>query len=396
MINKILYFDHMPNLFRLIFGFLAIVLLAITLNTLYRYTSVPTDENWFTNTPSRFYVTKTIPGFLIDRSVRETKSNQLIPDSIRVGNLILAVNKKRMGYGTNIDQFNQSILDDSIFTMTVFRLSLQKNKFQYLIKKSALPDTFVRQLPPTVHVFDVFKGGASDRAGMQVGDLIVKINGKNFTDMMDADRIMRSARAGKTIDYEVIRNNRTVTLHVTLARFGFDTSLLIPFICGLIMMGFAIFIGQKSPQLKAARLLGLALLLFGFALTIGYNKPPYAYHDFFSMLRNILFYLSLGFGIAFWLDSAFFFPKECNEILQVRWLRIVPYLFALIFAIALSILFFAFGARINESIPIIMAIILVYNFVVHFVFRKRRPKELRNLSRGIARTFISAFSRFSF
>ncbi len=393
--NKILYFDHKPNLFRLIFGILAILLLAITLNTLYRYTSVPTDENWFTNTPSRFYVTKSIPGFLIERSAKDINSKNLIPDSIRIGNLILAVDRKRIDNDKNIDQFYQSIPDDSIFTMNVFRLSHRKNKFQYLVKKSLLPDSFVRQLSPTVHVFDVFDGGASDRAGMQVGDLIVKINEKNFTDMMDADRIMRSARAGKTIDYEVIRNNRTITLHVTLARFGFDTSLLIPFICGLIMMGVAIFIGQKSPQLKAARLLGLALLLFGFALTIGYNKPPYAYHDFFSILRNILFYISLGFGIAFWLDSAFFFPIEWTEILQVRWLRIVPYLFASVFAIVLIILFFVFGTKINESIPIIMAIILVYNFVVHFVFRKQRPKELRNLSRVIARTiYISFFSIF--
>ena len=389
--NKIVYFDHKPNLFRLIFGILAIALLVITLNTLYRYTSVPTDENWFTNTPSRFYVTKTIPGFLVEHSTIENNSEKLIPDSIRVGNLILAMDRKRIDIDKNIDQFYQSIPDDSVFSMTVFRLSLQKNKFQYLIKRSALPDSFVRRLPPTVHVFDVIKGGASDRAGMQVGDLIVKINGKNFTDMMDADRIMRSARAGKTIDYEVIRNNRTITLHVTLARFGFDTSLLIPFICGLMMMGVAIFIGQKSPQLKAARLVGLALLLFGFALTIGYNKPPYAYHDFFSALRNVLFYLSLWFGIAFWLDSVFFFPKEWTEVLKVRWLRIVPYLFALIVTTALIILFFKFGARINESIPIIIAIILVYNFVVHFIFRKRRPKELRNLSRGIARTIYFSF-----
>ena len=393
--HKFLDFNQQPNLFRLIFALLGVILMGIMLNTLIRFTSVPTDENWFTNTPSRFYVTKTIPGFLIDRSVRETKSKQLIPDSIRVGNLILAVNKKRMGYGTNIDQFNQSILDDSIFTMTVFRLSHQKNKFQYLIKKSTLPDSFVRQLPPTVHVFDVFKGGASDRAGMQAGDLIMKINGKNFKEMMEADRIMRSARAGKTIDYEVIRNNRTITLHVTLARFGFDTSLLIPFICGLIIMGAAIFIGQKSPHLKAARLIGMALLMFGFTIAIGVNKPPFAYNDLFSMLRNILLYVCFGFGIAFWLDSTFFFPKEWTEILQVRWVRIVPYLFALIFAIASIILFFVFGAIINESIQIIVAIILIYNFIIHFVFRKRRPKELRNLSRVIARTiYIGFFSIF--
>lgn len=392
---KFLDFDQRPNLFRLIFTLLALLLLLITLNTLYRYTSVPTDENWFTNTPSRFYVTKSFPGLLIDRSAKALKSKNLIPDSIRAGNLIMAVEGTRIEPGMNGEQFYQSIPDDSIFTITIFRLSHRKNKFQYLVRRSEIPDSFVRELPATVHVFDVFKGGASDRAGMQVGDLIVKINNKNFKEMMDADRIMRSARAGKTIEYDVIRNNQTITLHVTLARFGFDTSLLIPFICGLIMMGVGIFIGQKSPQLTAARLISLALLLFGFALAIGYNKPPFAYHDFFSLLRNLLFYLSLGFGIAFWLESAVFFPKEWTEILQFKWITIVPYAFAGVFCIFSIVLFFAFGPKINESIPIILAIVLIYNFVIHFVFRKRRSRELRNLSRVISRTiYIGFFSIF--
>ncbi len=388
---KFIDFNQKSNLFRLIFVLLSLILIGIMLKTLIRFTSVPTDENWFTNTPSRFYVTKTFTALLIDRSTTATKSQQFIPDSVCIGNLILAVDKKRFDPETSIDQFYQSIPEDSIFTMTVFRLSHRKNKFQYLIKKSALPDSFVSQLPPTVHVFEVFKGGASDRAGMQAGDLIVKINGKNFREMMEADRIMRSARAGRTIDYEVIRNNRTITLHVTLARFGFDTSLLIPFICGLIIMGTGIFIGLKSPHLKAARLIGLALLMFGFTIAIGVNKPPYAYNDLFSTLRNLLLYVWFGFGIAFWLDSTFFFPKEWTEIINKKWLRKTPYLFAVVFTIAAIVLYLKFGTNINRIIPIIVAIILIYNLVVHRVYRKRRSRELKNLSKVIARTIYFVF-----
>jgi len=386
---KFLDFENKPNLFRLIFGILISFLLGITLYNFHRLASILTDENWFTDTPSRIYVTKSIPASLIKKSPGEVKSTILVPDSIQVGNLILAVNGTLIGHSKDINQFYQTIPDDSTFTMTIFRLSHRKNKFKYLIKKSALPDSFVRQLPATVHVFDVFKGGASDRAGMQAGDLIVKINGKNFKDMWQADQIMRSARAGKTIDYEIIRNNETITLHVMLARFGFDTSVLIPLICGLIIMGVAIFIGQKSPQIKAARLIGLALMMFGFYIAAS-TEQHILQKDTFSILHPIAIYICFGFGTAWWLDSTYYFPKEWTEILHIRWIRYIPYTFALIYSIVTIILFIS-GFNIKHHPAIIILSALIYNLLIHLIFRKHRLKELRRLSRVIARTIYIGF-----
>jgi len=47
------------------------------------------------------------------------------------------------------------------------------------------------QQSPSMLVVEVARGGASDRAGMKVGDFITRINGEGFKTSTDADRVMR-------------------------------------------------------------------------------------------------------------------------------------------------------------------------------------------------------------
>lgn len=380
-------FSSKPNLFRLLFGLLAAYLIGITVYNFYQFASIPTDENWFQTTPSKFYISRTIPALRIERSLEKSTS---IPDSIAVGNLVLAIDGNWVMKYSTMDQFRKAIPVRPVFSITIAPLSQRKNKIEYIVDRSALPDTFVRVLPITAHVFDVIKGGASDRAGMKIGDLIVRINGKTFQDIYEADRIMRRARAGKTIDYDVIRNNRIITLHVTLARIGFETSLLIPLICGLVLMGFAIFIGMKSPRLKAARLVGLALLAFGFFIT-AVGKQPVS-KNLFLFIRQVSVYACFGMGLAWWMDSAFFFPKEWTEILKRKWVRIVPYAFGASAFIILSSLFFKFGAIVTRITDFFIIGALIYSAFIHVIFRKERPKELKRLSRVIARTIYIGYA----
>ena len=380
-----------PNFLRIIFGTFALYLLLIVLFNFYYYGSVPTDENWYSSTPSKFYVIKSFPAIKIERSRDLSKSVEHTLDSIRVGNLILAINDNWVVKQGNIDHFYETIPDQPVVKLTIFPLEFRKAAFEYLVDKSALPDSFVRILPPTAHVFDVIEGGASDRAGMQVGDLILRINGKNFNSIWEADAIMKSARAGKTIDYDVIRDNEVVTLHVTLAQFGFDTSVLMPFISGLIIMFVSIFIGLRSPHLKAGRLLGSALLAFGFYIAVGFsNKELISQNEFFSILRQFTIYLCFGFGVAWWLDSTYFFPKQWSEILKYRWVRIVPYAFAGLFIITAIVLYLT-GYKFAKYLNILIISALVYNLIIHVIFRQQRPIELKKLIRVVARTIYIGY-----
>lgn len=392
--QKLFDFDLKPNAFRLIFGIFSIFLLAIIILNFYHYGSIPTDENWYFVTPSKFYVTKSFTALKLERSFEKSESIKHTADSIRVGHLIFAINDKVVAKYKNLDQFYKSIPNDSVLKMTVFPLEYRKAEFEYIVKRTALPDSFVRQLPNTAHVFDVIKGGASDRAGMKVGDLIVRINNRTFNDIYEADKIMKSARAGKTIDYDVIRNNKTITLHVTLARFGLDPSILISFICGLFILGFGIFLGMKSPHLKAGRLLSLAFLSLGFYIGTRFDlKIIHPQNELLFLVRNSSIFFCFGFGIAWWLSSAYFFPKQWVEILKYRWIRYLPYIFAWIFVPVSIVLYMFFDFKLNRYFDYILVSALVYNLFIHLIFRKQRSVELRKLSRGIARTvYIGCFS----
>ena len=380
-------FNKKPNLFRVIFSVIAIYLLSITIINFYRFGSIPTDENWFTTTPSKIYITKSFPALLIEHSEDKNKPPDFTPDSINTGDLILAVNKKFVGEYKRAEQLIRLIQDDSLITVAVFQLGTRKKKLQYLVKKSALPDSFFKILPYTAHVFDVIKGGASDRAGMKVGDLIAKINGKSFSDVWEADGIMRSARAGKTIDYEIIRDNKTITLHVTLARFGFDTSVLIAFICGIFVLSVGVFIALKSPKFKAARLVGLSMLFFGFCITASLGVH-FSTKDGFVILRILTLYIATGIGIACWLDSIFFFPKEWTELIHRPKIRAIPYLMAANFIVLAIPAYLIKGTATNILIPIFLTLAFVYYLLIHIIFRKQRSKELRRLNRALVRTFL--------
>lgn len=402
------YFDKHPKQFRILFGVLAAYLLYIASSNFYRISTVPTDENLFTAPPSRLYVTKAFPGNPIEIQNSQQKIGVYYPDSIQVveflvgsgsadsvtvGDFVYGIDGRKV---KDLERFNrvlQSIDEDSSFVLNLLRMSA-KNRISMEVKKSALPDDFVRQIPPSAFVIQVNTGGASDRAGMQVGDLIVRINGKSFSDIWEADRIMRSARAGKTVDYDIIRDNKIVTLHVTLASFGFPIVVLLQFLMGIVYSGMALFIAMNCAGKNSARLMGMAFLLFGMALALSMGHVKMKF-DEFAITRYVTFNICLVFGLAFWLESAYFFPKEWTEIVKKKWIRMLPFIAATGFSIYMIISFFVNYRIVHEQgIIIIIFSAILYNFLIHLFFRKKRPPELRKLSRVIAWTIYGIFLFF--
>jgi S1-C subfamily serine protease len=131
--------------------------------------------------------------------------------------------------------------------LKIFRPTSDR-RLVFRVTRAALPDSLLVQLPPSVFVIQVFKGGASDRAGLRTGDIILRINDQNFRDASDADRIMRSAQSHSAIAYDILRGPRFMTLHLQLARLGTNIAVPVGLICGLIFLGVALFIGLQRPQ----------------------------------------------------------------------------------------------------------------------------------------------------
>jgi serine phosphatase RsbU (regulator of sigma subunit) len=275
---------------------------------------------------------------------------------------------------------------DSSLTLNVFRPSA--NEIQtYRALKSALPDSFLRVIPPTALVYDVFKNGASERAGMRVGDLIVCVNGKFLQSYQfasrEADTILRSGQAGKTITYDVLRDNRLVKLKVRLAKFGISFPLLIISLCGLVYMGTGAFIGWQRPQIKAARLLGMAFVVMGFFTTvvmlmrtIEQNLP--------GLLKILVVSASFFFGIALYFHSSYYFPTARTELISKRWLFFTLYGIAALGWFSTILLASRLGnAAFVWGIMISLALMIALTLTTRFIHRRKQSAEYKKLSRLI-------------
>ena len=371
------YFDEHPKIVRLLIVILTIYLCSLAGITFYRFTSTPTDENLFTDPPSSLYIVKSFPiAGGEKRPHKAFESMTPVPsDSIRVGDLLIEVNGQRRFWSSGeVDSLIRSAPRDSTVRLVVERCT-ENAAITVKVRKEAIPMNFVRTIPFTAYVVDVTEGGASDRAGMKVGDLILRINGKEFGDKFQADAIMRQGQIGKGIAYEVLRADRTLMLNVTLASFGIPISLLVIFISGCVYLATGIFLSLKRPGLKAARLTGLAFLLLGFFIVVTFIQRDMVV-DAFVRLRGFTLACALFGGFALAFHSKHYFPKERPELLSRRWISITMYVLAIVNVVLTNVL------KGNAGL-IGLCIMMLYAFGVAIYFRKGASPEYKKLSRII-------------
>ena len=70
-----------------------------------------------------------------------------------------------------------------------------------------------------VYVAGVTEGGASDKAGVQVGDCIISIGDVAVSSYSDIKSQLNNYSVGDTIQMQVIRDGRTLTLNITLDEY---------------------------------------------------------------------------------------------------------------------------------------------------------------------------------
>ncbi len=376
------YFDEHPKIVRLLIGILALCLFSLGAMTFYRYASSPTDENLFMNSSSTFYFVKNLSGIVIKKAsyLRFVTLVQHKTDSVCVGDLLVSINDFVPADPSEIDGIVARSPGDSLL-ITVDRPT-ETARIDFKVKKNDVSSGMIRVLPPTANVCDVTEGGASDRAGMKVGDLILRINKQGFRNVLEADSIMRQGQIGKSIAYEILRANQNLRLNVTLASFGIPISLLIVFLSGTLFMITGTFLSLKRPGLKAARLTGLSLLALGFFFVVTLLQRD-TYIDTFVRIRILTMTCSLFLGIAVTFHSRSYFPIERPEILARAWIRILMYALAAI-CVVVSLTFkgqsglFCVGAMVLATAG------------VSIYFWKQCSHEYKKLSRIINWTSVIA------
>lgn len=378
------YFDDRPNHFRLLIGMFAAYLFVLAALNFSRNASWATDENLFRTSPSNLYVTRSFPAELLRFTAKKDTafSSPASADSVRLGEFLLEIDGQEIHRAAELQAALQTRKPDAAVTLISWHPATDVTK-TFRLARAALPDSFFRELPPSIYITDVAPGGASDRAGMQTGDVIVRINRQGFRDATDADRIMRRAGGGSTIAYDLIRGPRNLTLHVTLAKLGINLGMVMSLLTGLAFLGLGTFLAMYRPRIHAARLLGLVFVSFSFPLLLIYQRglndaSEYTRLLFFMMILSIL----LGVTSAF--HSGFYFPKVRPELAQKPWLYRAPYLLAALSFFMILGVGFSKPAMMRLFFLSAIALLMLYYIGFYLVYRKQRSAEYKFLSRRLS------------
>lgn len=72
-------------------------------------------------------------------------------------------------------------------------------------------------LPIGIYITQVSQGSGADKAGIQAGDVLTAINGKNVTTMEELNTVKKQYKPGDTVTVKVARNDRTLSLKLTFS-----------------------------------------------------------------------------------------------------------------------------------------------------------------------------------
>jgi len=314
-----------PRLVRIMTVVFAVASIYAAAVNFYLVASVPTDENVFTDPPSTAFIADTVPAVFRGEKALPMLGGSAVEfsDSLLVGDAIIAVDGRPVKTLAEVRRrIDNRGAGDSV-DVYVLRASLEAH-LEYRAAASALHPGVFAEHKDVVIVTSVLAGGASDRAGMKPGDVIYRINDSSFTDAQDADRMLRRGQVDKSLRYDIYRGGTEVTLHITLAKFGFSFMMLLFFAVGLCYIGTGIFIVLKRPRLVAARLVGWGFIaVAGVLLNITVGREP----DMAALkfIRTAFIFTGIFGGASLFAHSFFYFPKERMALLTTRWHRTAIY-----------------------------------------------------------------------
>jgi serine phosphatase RsbU (regulator of sigma subunit) len=290
---------------RLFFALLGAVCLGLALHAFYVFGSASTDENLFTVPPSPVYLTSPLAAH----------DGSHVPAGVfltQIGDVAV----KQFGEWEPLAIGGQSAgLLDVQFAPAVKRTERQTAR----VLGAALANARVVDATDKALVIEVAEGGASHRAGMLVGDLITRIGGKPFANILEADAIMRRGGVGRSFAYDVLRAGEPRSLQVTLARFGIPVPVLLWFASGVGWLLFGTWLLWVRPAVPAARLIGLAFLLLGYGLAVLIVRPDRGKEPVHAALA-LAPVVAVVFGVACLAHASVFFPREWPTLARARWL----------------------------------------------------------------------------
>lgn len=124
-------------------------------------------------------------------------------------------------------------------------------------------------------VYQVYPGGLAEKAGIQIGDLILAIDGKLINPLRSEPLYKPGLKPGDAVDYIIQREDEQLFLQVSLGSYLDNLPLLgshlgIQFLSiGLWVIGLLLVLFVPHDDVRA-RLLGIGFLFAGLTSAVGY------------------------------------------------------------------------------------------------------------------------------
>lgn len=353
----------------------------------------PFSGTTYLQLPSNFYVTDEIEGELFRKSDYEIQTDDLekrnlskrIENLIPPGSFILAVNDNNF----DLKKFKDSIsginyvknllgnasdyayikvlIPNSYPTVeeTSGAESFRKYSREYKVKKDillkrSLSSDKIQDLKNIKYIKDgiflgfLAKGGATDRAGIQSGDILLSVDNikwevefqpgeKGYFLTYKSLYKLRTQPKGVPLNYKILRENQIIEKQVVLATFGIPISLLIYFISGFLFITVGWVYAYNHPQYLGSRLTGLWLILMGFVFGSQMQMLPIEYR-IYSLIYVALKESAALISLPIILHSFSYFPSEHKSMTRKKWLHLSIYL---IFIVQLILVFITIFAKIQ-------------------------------------------------
>ncbi len=268
------------------------------------------------------------------------------------------------------------IVYGTLFAFILLYTSIHIVRFASL----ATDENIFRDTEKGLTIVGITEGGASDLAGLKVGDVITLVNGQSFHDAFQADSILRSSTVGKEINYSIRRDGKESIFKVKLAQAGLPIQYIFLIIISFFILGIGLAVVMMRPAHPIARLFASAFFLVGMYIPIAEPLRGSIYNDFFTAIWPFLRVPALPFGLAALGHLGLHFPVRRVQDEYPRWLLYLFYgLSALI--VIIGMLFFR-KAGLYYQVSVGILIIAVFVLPV-YLYRKQVSEVVREKNKYI-------------
>lgn len=135
-----------------------------------------------------------------------TKGEVIGINSMKIGTQIGSTSVEGLGFAIPINEVKNAIED---LSKPILNLGIKIREIDAQTAKQ-------HDLEKGIYVVSVDEFSPAEKAGMMIGDIIVKCDGKSVTTFEELKEIKQSKESGDTMEIEVIRKSKKVKLTVTL------------------------------------------------------------------------------------------------------------------------------------------------------------------------------------